>query len=200
MHTRSLSLQFRQSHIGALKKQDGDPQSTTLFAVTVIWLQYPISCFCLHRHMSASHSLISSLSVQVGGLRALREKMLATEVVGQMDAPVLESWTREPKGFRSIDPIEKTARLMHSTRNVLPLQWLCGQLGGFFVLGPDAFLPMLGKGAQTWFVASLQLHELRRVVIQAFLDNREGHPSIDECEAKLMIKPLRRICAISERR
>ena len=123
-----------------------------------------------------------------GGARALREKVIATGIVAKMDAPVLESWTRKPKNFASIDPLEKTARLIFGTKNELPVQWLCSRLGGFFVRGPDAFSKLRNKGAQTWFSASLQLHGLRRAVIGAFIDSPEGQPSIDADEARFIAR------------
>ena len=131
---------------------------------------------------------MQDLCSQAGGVRAFREKVLATGVVTKLDAPVLDSWTREAKDFASIDPLEKTARLIGATKNVLPLQWLCGRLGGFFVPGRETFSPVLGKGAQTWFVASLRLHELRRVVIEAFLDSPAGQPLITDIEARLIAR------------
>jgi hypothetical protein len=135
-----------------------------------------------------SHQIVEELCADAGGVRKFREKVLGTGIVTKLDTPVLESWTREPKDFTSINPLEKTARLIAAAKDVLPLQWLCGRLGGFFVPGPEKFSPVLGKGAQTWFVASLQLHDLRRVVIEAFQDGPKERPSITEVEARLIAR------------
>jgi hypothetical protein len=118
----------------------------------------------------------------------LREKIIATRIIAKMDAPVLESWTQEARDFASIDPLEKTARLIFGTKSELPLQWLCSRLGGYFVQGPGVFSQVRNKGAQTWFSASLQLHALRRAVIRAFIDSPEGQPSIDADEARFIAR------------
>jgi hypothetical protein len=45
-------------------------------------------------------------------------------------------------------------------------------VGGFYVNGSHHFSALLGQGARTWFAASLQLHELRKVVITSFLKGK----------------------------
>ena len=142
----------------------------------------------MHLETMASFDLIRGLCESAGGASALRKKMIASEFVKKMDAPVLESWTREANDFTSIDPLEKTARLIASTKSELPLQWLCGRLGGFFVQGPATFSTVRDKGAQTWFSASLQLHSLRRAAIRAFTDSPDGQPSIDADEARFIAR------------
>lgn len=137
---------------------------------------------------TTSFEIVRELCANAGGAGALRKEIIGTGVVAKMDAPVLESWTKEAKDFASIDPLEKVARLIVSTKNELPLQWLCGRLGGFFVQGPDTFSKVRDKGAQTWFSASLQLHGLRRAAIRAFIDSPEGHPSIDADEARFIAR------------
>jgi hypothetical protein len=118
----------------------------------------------------------------------LREKAVATGIVTQLDLPLLESWTRPPVDFRSIDPLEKTRRLVESTTRTLPLRWLCGRAGAFYVSGPQHFSGVLGKGPRTWFAASLQLHDLRRVVITSFLRSKAATPAIDAERARLIAR------------
>lgn len=142
----------------------------------------------MHIESRASFDLIRGLCEGAGGVCALRSEMLATGFVKKLDTPVLESWTKMATDFVSIDPLEKAARLIASTKSELPLQWLCGRLGGFFVQGPDTFSKVIDKGAQTWFSASLQLHGLRRAAIRAFIDSPEGQPSIDADEARLIAR------------
>ncbi|MEI7909641.1 MAG: hypothetical protein WCK77_08410 [Verrucomicrobiota bacterium] len=123
-----------------------------------------------------------------GGVRAMARAMREGGIVTQMDAPRLESWTREPVNFKSLDPLTKTARLRETTGSQLPLKWLCGRAGCFFVPGMDVFAPVHGRGARTWFDASLRLHELRRVVIRAFLDNPGTQPEISPDEGWIIAK------------
>jgi hypothetical protein len=137
---------------------------------------------------TVSFEIVRELCAQAGGSAALRRQMIDTGIVKKMDAPMLESWMRPAVGFDSIDPIAKTARLIASTGSLLPLHWLCGQAGVFFVPGQQAFSPILGKGSQTWFAVSLQVHELRQTVIRAFLDSPEGKPVIDEQEGRLIAR------------
>ena len=138
--------------------------------------------------MNKPRSIIEELVASSGGGAAFRRRMLDTGVVTQMDGPLLESWGREAVDFRSLDPFTKTTRLLTATGSRLPLQWLCGRLGVFFVPGHASFAPILGRGPETWFAASLQIHDLRRTVIKAFLDSPRGKPSIDEHEGRLIAK------------
>ncbi len=135
------------------------------------------------------NQLISRLIESSGGVNSLARSMRQKGIVTQMDSTQLESWTRYPEDFRSIDPITKTARLITCTKSLLPLQWLCGRLGCCFVPGRAAFTHIRGKGSRTWFAASLQLHDLRRVVISAFLqDNPSSKPEITGDEGRLIAK------------
>lgn len=133
--------------------------------------------------------LIQRLIDNAGGVRSLARTMRENGIVTQMNAPDLDSWTREPVNFRSIDPITKTSRLIKETKSLLPLQWLCGRMGCYFVPGKQVFAPIQGRGARTWFTASLQLHDLRRTVIRAFLqDNPTSRPEITPDEGRLIAR------------
>ena len=139
-------------------------------------------------HGIESYQLIDQLIQRSGGSANFRRQMLDTGSVTKLDRPLLESWTREAADFASIDPLSKTARLISATGSLLPLQWLCGRCGVFFVRGGATFSEIVGKGARTWFAASLQIHELRQTVIKAFLDSPGGKPHIDEREGRLIAR------------
>lgn len=136
-----------------------------------------------------SSQMIRRMISAAGGADILARKMRESRIVTQMDRPVLEHWTRVPESFDGIDPVTRTLRLIQATGSLLPLYWLCGRLGCHFVHGPGHFDSFVGKGAVTWFTASLQLHEIRHTAIRAFLrDNPGNQPDISQEEGRLMAK------------
>lgn len=142
-----------------------------------------------HSSPSSAAQIIRRMIDGAGGSAILARKIRETGIVTQMDRPVLEHWTRVPENFDGIDPLTRTLRLIQATGNLLPLHWLCGRVGCHFVHGPSHFDSIIGKGAVTWFAASLQLHEIRRTAISAFLRNNPGNqPDISQDEGRLMAK------------
>lgn len=137
---------------------------------------------------TASFEILRELCAQTGGAAALREAMIDSGIVTKMDRPVLESWTRPATDFESIDPFARAARLISATGSVIPLHWLCGRAGVFFVSSRETFAPVLGQGAKTWFAVSLQVQELRQTVIKAFTETPVGKPLIDEKEGRLIAR------------
>lgn len=138
----------------------------------------------MHLETKESFDLIRGLCERAGGAASLRKAMIASGFVKKMDQPVLESWTRPAVDFDSIDPLARTARMIASTEGLLPLHWLCGRAGVFFVPGRETFASILGKGARTWFAVSLQVQDLRQTVIRAFTESPAGKPLIDEAEGR----------------
>lgn len=135
--------------------------------------------------------MLARLIEVVGGVSIVADRMKGHPMTGENSiASEIRRWTEDPCEFVDIDPFTRTARLIHATGSILPLQWLCGRTGCFFVHGAGYFSAhsARGAGATAWFRTSLQLHELRASVISAYCEEGSGGIHVTEDEGRAIAR------------
>lgn len=96
--------------------------------------------------------------------------MRAPQIRLRVTPIMVEGWMREPKALKDADFLHRASQIVRGTGCLLPLQWACDQLGGFFVFGPRAF----DKGSSllpNWYQVTKEFHELRAAIVDAYDDD-----------------------------
>ena len=83
-----------------------------------------------------SHELLKEVIEQVGAKSVAYDLRVSSSLVYKWCAPPAESITSDASGARN--PLDRLLQVCESTKSQRPVEWLCGQVGGYFVETPDS--------------------------------------------------------------
>ena len=83
-----------------------------------------------------SHEILREVVEEVGAKHVAFDLRVSTSLVYKWCSPPGEPGDVDATGARN--PLDRVLEISRSTRSHLPVQWLCGQMGGYFVDSPDS--------------------------------------------------------------
>ena len=93
---------------------------------------------------------------------------------------VIDRWLSEPKAAKDGDFLQRAAEVVRQTKCVLPAQWVCAQLGAFFVFDSTAFDRKTSL-LPNWYQVMKELHELRAAMVSAYDDDHQFNRDETRC-------------------
>jgi hypothetical protein len=99
---------------------------------------------------------------------AMRDPSIRLRVQPSM----IDGWLSEPKAAKDGDFLQRAAKLVRQTKCLLPAQWVCAQLGAFFVFDSTAF-DRKALLLPNWYQVMKELHELRAAIVSAYDDDHQ---------------------------
>jgi hypothetical protein len=86
-----------------------------------------------------SHELLKQVIEAVGAKRVAGDLKVSSSLVYKWCAePVDDVGDPDPSGAHN--PLDRVVQMCQSTGDLRPVEWLCGELGGYFVESPDVDL------------------------------------------------------------
>jgi hypothetical protein len=82
-----------------------------------------------------SYEVLRETVEGVGAKQVAFDLRISHSLVYKWCADPVDHGVIEPSGARN--PLDRVLHICESSRSVLPAEWLCSQLGGYYVEGPD---------------------------------------------------------------
>lgn len=126
-----------------------------------------------------SHELLRLVIDGVGTKQVASDMKVSTSLVYKWCQNPVDQGAREASGARN--PLDRVMSLVESTSDRRPVEWLCGEVGGYFVERADVDLEEVDAECLRHTQALLsQFSEL----LQVISDSLANEARIDETEAR----------------
>ena len=83
-----------------------------------------------------SHEILKKVVEEVGAKHVAYDLRVSTSLVYKWCSDPGEQGDMDATGARN--PLDRILQIADSTRSRTPVEWLCGQVGGYFVESPDS--------------------------------------------------------------